>query len=274
MVQLVSNPDDQQDMSKLQEAFLPAAGGSSGGGGGGATLKLWQINNSSSDEARLRGLLRELVESFLFNLAEYRAAPLARALEAMLSWPLALQQQVVAPRLQVAPEELLLQIQIQLPHARAPQVVTYLRAVAAWGLQPEESWLEAVLERSHAMLPVCTASELTDLAVALQQLQLRPYRAWWQDYYQRALIEVPSMTASQLVATLQAFSSIGIVFDPSLLHAFVGGLQLHLGTMEAPQLQVAVQALRKMYPDVLPGRTVQLLVEEMERRCVFQGASA
>jgi hypothetical protein len=233
-------------------------------------------SSSSSDGGgaiELHGLLRELLDCFLLGLAQYRAVPLAQALEALLSWPLDLQQQLVAPRLQAAPEELLLQIQIQLPHGRAPQVVTYLRAVAAWGLQPEEAWLEAILERSHAMLPVCSACELTDLAVALQQLQLRPYRAWWQDYYQRALIEVPSMTASQLVSTLQAFSSIGIVFDPSLLHAFVEGLQLHLGTMEAPQLQGAVQALRRMYPKVLPGRTVQLLVEEMERRRVFQGAS-
>jgi hypothetical protein len=74
------------------------------------------------------------------------------------------------------------------------------------------------------------------------------------------------MDALQVLVVLECLAAVGVQLDPEVLHAFVLQIRRWMGTWSSRELGRVVAAVRTMYPKVLPGRTVQQLVGELQRR--------
>jgi hypothetical protein len=212
--------------------------------------------------------LQQLLRAFKEALPEFRATELAVVLEALV-----VLQPLLGPVLQpggALAEQLLLQVQVQLPYATAGDVAGFMWAVAKLGLQPGDEWVDGVVVRMQALLPGLNGQGLARVAGALAGFKRRPFRSWVYEFCQRCRTEAFSMQGQEMVETLWGLAEIGVVLDPEVLHIFVMGIRRCMGQMGREQLLLLRGSLRKMYPKVLPGRKVQLLAQELERRAFYQ----
>jgi hypothetical protein len=202
------------------------------------------------------------------HLPELKMAHMAQALPALVQltacpWPPS--QPLLQP--------LLLQVQLLLPGCSGTDLVAAARAAATLAgpdsLAGQPQWCDAVLARLHAVMPTLGPQGLADAVQTLQLMRVRPYRAWVYALCQRLRVDAHMMGAGQVLSVLQGLAAVGVSLDPEVLHVVVLGLRRWMGVLSAQEMASLAAALRVMYPRVLPGRTVQQLVEELERRAAF-----
>jgi hypothetical protein len=224
-------------------------------------------SSSGIADASMASWVEPLVTAVQQQLPELSMAHLAAALPALLvltrsPWP----QQLLQP--------LLLQMKLLLPGCAGKDLVAAVQAAAqlagpgALGAR-EQAWCDAVLVQLHAQLPMLGPSELAGAVQAVALLRVKPYKAWVYALCQRLQLDVRAFNAHEVLTVLEGLSAVGIQLDPEVLHAFVLQIQRWMGTWDGEELGRVVCALRGMYPKVLPGRTVQHLVEELQRRQQF-----
>lgn len=260
----------QQQQKKIQPQAL-AAGSSFDPGqvvqGHGARNARSSGGGDGLADASMACWVEPLLAAVQRQLPELTMAHLAAALPALLvltrsPWP----QQLLQP--------LLLQMKLLLPSCAGKELVVAVQAAAqlagpgALGARQQE-WCDAVLVQLHAQLPMLRPPELAGAVNAVALLQVKPYKAWVYALCQRLRVDVRAFDAREVVTVLEGLSAVGIQLDPEVLHAFVLQIQRWMGTWHGEELGRVVCALRGMYPKVLPGRTVQQLVEELQRRQQF-----
>jgi hypothetical protein len=222
-------------------------------------------SNSSSSSSEAVWLL-PLLLSFQQQLPDMKMQHLAAMLPSLaqltaLPWP------------DNVAKMLLLQLRLLLPAASGPDAVT--AAAAAACLAPRGAIAAdidlhyALLQRLHAVMSTLSPGGLAAAVQTLAVLQVRPYRAWVFELCARLRVEARSMSAPEVLAVLEGLAAVKVQLDPEVLHFLVLGVQRGLGVMSRGDLCRTVAALRRMYPRVLPGRTVAQLVEEMERRAAL-----
>jgi hypothetical protein len=210
--------------------------------------------------------LLPLLLSFQQQLPDMKMQHLAAVLPA-------LSQLTVLPWPDSVAQLLLLQLRLLLPAASGPDAVT--AAAAAACLAPPEAIAAdtalhyALLQRLHAVMSTLSPGGLAAAVQTLAVLQVKPYRAWVFELCARLRVEARSMSVLEVLAVLEGLAALKVQLDPAVLHLLVLGVQRGLGVMSSDDLCRTVAALRRMYPRVLPGRTVAQLVEEMERRAAL-----
>jgi hypothetical protein len=207
-----------------------------------------------------------LVTAVQQQLPELTMVHLAAALPPLLvltehPWP----PQLLAP--------VLLQIKVQLPASAGKDVVAVVQAAAMLAgpdaLAAKQEWCDAVLLQLHAQLPTLSPGELAGAVNAVALLQVRPYKAWVYALCQRLRVDARALDAQQTLVILQGLAAVGIQLDPEVLHAFVLQIERFMGAWDGSELGRVAQALKKMYPKVLPGRSIHQLVGELQRRQQF-----
>lgn len=207
-----------------------------------------------------------LVAAVQQQLPELTMAHLAAALPALLM----LTQHPWPPHLLA---RVLLQIKVQLPASAGKDLVTVVQAAAMLAgpdaLAAEQEWCDAVLLQLHAQLPTLSPAKLAGAVNAVALLQVRPYKAWVYALCQRLRVDARVLDAEQTLVILEGLAAVGIQLDPEVLHAFALQIERFMGAWDGSELGRVAQALKKMYPKVLPGRSIQQLVGELQRRQQF-----
>jgi hypothetical protein len=233
---------------------MPAASAAAAAHGG---------SRRSSSEAMW---LLPLLLSFQQQLPDLKMQHLAAVLP-----PLA--QLTVLPWPDSVAKLLLLQLRLLLPGASGTDAVT--AAAAAACLAPRGAVAAdidlhyALLQRLHAVMSTLSPGGLAAAVQTLAVMKVRPYRAWVFELCARLRVEARSMSALEVLAVLEGLAAVKVQLDPEVLHMLVLGVQRGLGVMSRDDLCRTLAALRRMYPRVLPGRTVAQLVEELERRAAL-----
>jgi hypothetical protein len=190
----------------------------------------------------------------------------------------------------------LLQVQLQLPLATGPDIVDALWGLQRLGVNLKDSlsgsangpargtepppaamapahageWADAVLLRLYAAMPSLNASRLARLGALLGCLLRRqPPALWRAEYYQRLRVEAASMAPAELVDCLEGLSAVRLPLDDETLSRAAAAARTALPRLDAAGLRRAAGALRRMYGK-MPGRKMQGLLEEMERRAAWQ----
>jgi hypothetical protein len=249
--------------SRGRSSSEPGCGSRGSGDAYGSTRGSISTTASSTDSSWVLALVAAVQQ----QLPELSMAHLAAALPPLLlltqcPWPQQLQQ------------PLLLQVKVQLPSSAGRDLVAVLQAVAHLAgpealLAAEQEWCDAVLMQLHAQLPTLGPSELAGAVHAVALLQVRPYKAWTYELCHRLRVDAMAMSAAEVLAVMQGLAAVGIQLDPEVLHVYVLQIKRWMGSLTAEQLGGLVTALRAMYPRALPGRTVQQLVEGLQRRQQF-----
>jgi hypothetical protein len=207
--------------------------------------------------------LQPLLLSFQQQLPDMKMQHLAAVLPALA-------QLTVLPWPGKAAELVLLQLRLLLPSSTGSDAVAAAAAAACLAppgaIAADSKLSDALLQRLHAVMPTLGPGELAAAVQTLAVLQVKPYRAWIYELCARLRVEACNMSALEVLAALEGLAALRVQVDPEVMHLFVLGVQRGLGVMSSSELQRTVAALRRMYPRVLPGRTVARLVEEMQRR--------
>ncbi|KAF6264145.1 hypothetical protein COO60DRAFT_1662012 [Scenedesmus sp. NREL 46B-D3] len=221
--------------------------------------------NSSSGSNRNVWVL-QLLLAFQQQLPEMKMQHLAAALPALA-------QLTVLPWPDDAAELMLLQLRLLLPGASGTDAVTAAAAAACLAppgvIAADGELRDALLQRLHAVMSTLSPGGLAAAIQTLAVLQIKPYRAWVAELCARLRVEARSMSAVEVLAVLEGLAALRVQLDPEVLHLVVLGVRRGLGVMSRHDLCRTVAALRRMYPRVLPGRTVAQLVEEMGRRAAL-----
>lgn len=223
-------------------------------------------SSSSSRSADASTWVLPLVAALHRQLPELTMAHLAAALPVLVSltqhpWPRHLLQ------------PLLLQVKVLMPSSAGKDLVAVTQAAAHLAgreaLAADQDWCGAVVSQLHSQLPMLGPAELAGTVSSIALMKVKPYKAWVYALCQRLRVDGKAMDCGQVLAVLEGLAEVGIQLDPEVLHVFVLQIQRWMGALNGDELGRLVAALRRMYPRVLPGRTVQLLVEEMQRRQQF-----
>jgi len=223
--------------------------------------------------------LAKLLVSFQKQLPHMQMQQLAVALPALATltthpWPQHLLQPV------------LLQVQLLLPASNGHDIVAAAAGVAqlaAPAVEHEQgvrgvkltagatdaSWSDALVLRLHAVLPSLSSSDIALVIVTLALLKVKPYKAWVYALCARLRVEAQSFSAGEIVAVIEGLAMLKIVLDPEVMHLFVLGIKRWMPVLGSRELDRLALGIRRMYPKVLPGRTVHQLVDELERRSYF-----
>lgn len=249
-----TGPRNKQPSTSISKAPSPEAQSFAGDGG------------SSSISADASTWVLPLVAALHRQLPEFTMAHLAAALPVLVPltqhpWPKHLLQ------------PLLLQVKVLLPSSAGKDLVAVTQAAAHLAgrdaLAADHDWCGAVVSQLHAQLPMLGPAELAGAVSSIALLKVKPYKAWVYALCQRLRVDGKAMDCEQVLAVLEGLAAVGIQLDPEVLHVFVLQIQRWMGALNGDELGRLVAALQRMYPRVLPGRTVQLLVEELQRRQQF-----
>jgi hypothetical protein len=239
---------------------------SSSNGGGGTASAGTSLQAGADADMGGRDWVLQLEAAVQQQLPELTMAHLAAALPALLlltghEWP---QQQL---------QPLLLQVKLLLSGCAGRDLVVVLQAVGQLGgpgtLAAQQEWCDAVLVQLHAQLPSLGPGELAVVVNAISLLKVKPYKAWVYALCERLRVDTRAMDSGQVLMVLEGLAAVGIQLDPEVLHVFVLQIRRWMGSWGGDELERVVQALRGMYPKVLPGRTVHQLVDELKRRRQF-----
>eukprot|EP00775_Hariotina_reticulata_P008811 gene8811-8990_t len=126
-----------------------------------------------------------------------------------------------------------------------------------------------LLSCRRASRTALSCSEIALVVATLAQLKVKPYKAWVYDLCARLRVEANSFSAGELVAVVEGLAVLKIALDPEVMHLFVLGIKRWMPVLGLKELDRLAVGIRKMYPKVLPGRTVHQLVDELERRSNF-----
>jgi hypothetical protein len=142
-------------------------------------------------------------------------------------------------------------------------------AAALQGADPRQ-WADAVFLRVYATMPSLDAARLARLGACMGGvLRRRPPPAVWHEYTQRLRIEAPGTAPADLVACLEGLAAARLRLDDEVLSLVAAAARAALPRFSHGELRRLAVALRGMYPK-MPGRKMQQLLEEVERRAGWQ----
>ncbi|KAF8060600.1 Pacrg [Scenedesmus sp. PABB004] len=256
--ELAHDPEAAAALGGLPLA-LPAEPGGGGDSGAASGAAAW---------------LLPLVASFQRQLPDFKLAQLAAALPALAAL-------TSAPWPARALQPVLMQARLLLPAGGAQDTVVAAATLAALAppgaLGGRAEWCDALLARTHALLPGLRGPGLALAVATLGALRLRPYAAWEYELAARLRVEGRAMEPGHVLPLLDALAALGLPLDPEVLSGVVTCVRRWGGRLSAPQLARLARALRAMYPRVLPGRGVAELPRSRgarARRQQRRGAAA
>lgn len=103
---------------------------------------------------------------------------------------------------------------------------------------------------------------------SLGRLRHKPYSQWMDDFFRRLRLEAGSMRAPALVQTVQGLAQLRSPPNDETVHFMVEAFEHSLSQFSKEELVAAADAWRRIFP-ALPGRPLQALVAELQRRVKF-----